>query len=1299
MADKPDLFSRLFRKTQEHKKNLEQKDKPAQEKPSPGRPVPPSNPSRQSEQPSSAAPKQPAGPAKIKTPLSGSKLDLYQTCPKKFYLTHIRKLKKPMGASPHLSFDQSIHKALQSYYRTKKQDEPFKLDRLLALLEENWDPRSFETAEQELEFKTQAEACLRSYFERYCQVPPRHIEVDYFFKVDIAGGEYTGKIDRIDRHPDGSLELIDYKTGKQPYGGSKELEDSLSVQMLFLATDSVWPGKVKKISFIYLKDGVSLTVMRNMTEMALAKKRYLDLGEAIYQGKFEPVRSSACAYCDYQDVCPVGQIPTLNASKIRTFLDCPHKYASIYIKHVKTRTDELPSFDLALDRPIHDALAQFHRDYKPMPDLSPETAMFSAFFKAIPTDLPEEMQDEIKNAGREYLHNYLTRLFPKSRTKLVNEFIEYNSDSFCFQTTIDRIDTDSDGNFALIDYKSGKRLLSQSDIAADPITAVICAAAANRWPGKVKSFSCVFLRHCEEVKIPVNEMLIRRGNQLLHSIGEQIRQKNFEPLGGPVCATCGVASVCGEKRLTVSMSKIQTMRDCPKRYRFRYIDKAPVPEKEKPALVLYQLLQAILQEYIGGGIFIEAGALLEKASLRLEKEPDLSADARQDILAKAYTAFNNLNNIIKNRFPEVHSLGEQVRTGYEDLVLTTRFDRIDLLANGNMHVVIYKTAKKAMTTHEARLDVSGVYNWFIADRIYPGRIEKLSYIYLLTGDIVPFTPTQQDIEKLKLSFSEFVRENQEATFEGQRNPLCAYCDYLEICEDAKTMLLSPSKINCFQSCALKYRMKYIDRVPKESRPTPNLSFDRSIHFALREFHENFSPGQFKKNPFRGLINKYWITDGYSDIEEEERFRVRANKMLEDYFASLDGSENPVMFDVSVKWSWNGIDTVVQIDRVDQLPDGKLEIIDYKTGKKVPDERVINEDASLLNMYLAANQKWPGRVAKVSYHFVSNNRRYSLEPTDADIQAHKIKMADLVGAINKNEFEPRKGSLCAWCEFYGPCPEWKVKPHEMAGETQEQFRQRIRLSYSKMSLYLNCPRSYRKLYIDKVPPKPQPFFSFGTTIHETFERVYDPVNPIEKPTLQQVLDIYEDVRLTHREGFDSDATEEQYRQDGIRQIKMYYNHFIKDAEFKPAYSIEDYFEIPCGQYAVMTGFIDRIDKLEDGTYEILDYKTEPTMRSQEAIDSDKQLSIYYWACEDTLGLKISKLSLLMLDHDVKLVTTRKREDIQKVVEAVDKTAYEMIHETEFKPRKNKYCKSCDHLHDCPMRDEVLADESLISMKKF
>ncbi|HOT29219.1 MAG TPA: PD-(D/E)XK nuclease family protein [Candidatus Ozemobacteraceae bacterium] len=1291
--NKPNLFERLFRKTKE---NLEKPKTPARPPASPAAPRPTTPAVARPPAPPQA---QPGQDKKIKIPLTGGKVDTYRQCPKKFQLSYLEKRSSGKAVSPHLSFDTSLHTALKVFFKNRRKGELPRLDALMAALDGSWDNRGYVTSDEELEWRRNAEAALRLFFSKIEVAFPNTHEVDMFFKVDLFGSEYSGKFDRVDILPDGTYGIVDYKTGKPPLGGQAELEANVTLNLLFHVADIIWPGKVQTITHHFLRDGSSLTVRRSDDRMALAKKAYLDVGEGIYQSRFEPVRSSACPWCEHQEICPVGRIPALTASKVRAFLDCPHKYASIYVTRTAAKADEAPSVDLAFDRSLHDALTALHRDYRPGHETEPAAFALNAFYKAIPSVFAEDSVLSMKEAGREMLIRYCAQDYVASHTRMINEFLSVLTDRYEYQATIDRIDGDAAGNLELIDYKTGKRVLDESDMRQDPIIAITCAAAARRWPGKAKKFSLLYLRTGRRVTIDIDEAVVARGNSLIDEIADRIRNRQFEALGGPSCASCRASGTCHGERISISMAKLQTMRECPKRFKFRYIDKAPVPERERPALTFSQLLRETLREFCLSGKPAALADLEAMFDTRLASSENLSAAARIQLRDQSRKALAAFHASCGGTPPRSKHIGFQARANIDGFLLTANFDRVDVLPNGTYNIIIYKTGKRAPTAHETATDISGILAWAVADGNWPGKIAQVTHQYLMTGDTVAFTASDRDLEKLKLAIGEFHEAASSESFEGNRNPLCPSCDYVESCEDAKRLLLSPSKINSFTSCGLKYRMNYIDRVPREPRPTPHLSFDRTVHYALREYHETSLGAKPSTSPFRGLIAKYWTGEGFTDWDEEQMFRARAVLMLDAYFEALTGAENPVMFETSARWTLDGMDLVVQIDRIDELPDGKFEIIDYKTGKKMLDERVLADDMGVMNLFMAANQRWPGRVAKASYHYMAVNKRVSISPTEAEIAAHTARVRALADEIGKGVFEPKKGALCNYCEFYGPCPEWKVKPYVVAGETPEVFRKRIRLSYSKMGLYENCPRAYGRLYIQRIPPKPQPFFSFGTTIHETFENIYDPAHPIEKPSLEEVLRIFEEVRMTHREGYGTAEAEEKYRQDGIRQLKMYYERFIRNCEFRPAHSIEDYFEIPCGKYAVMTGFIDRIDRLPDGTYEILDYKTEPTMRSQEEVDKDKQLSIYYWACEDTMNLRISKLSLFMLDHDAKIETTRTRDSIKKVVEHVDEIAWRMINEKEFKPKKNKYCKSCDHLHDCPLKDEIMADQNLISMKKF
>ncbi|MCX6349727.1 MAG: PD-(D/E)XK nuclease family protein [Candidatus Aureabacteria bacterium] len=305
----------------------------------------------------------------------------------------------------------------------------------------------------------------------------------------------------------------------------------------------------------------------------------------------------------------------------------------------------------------------------------------------------------------------------------------------------------------------------------------------------------------------------------------------------------------------------------------------------------------------------------------------------------------------------------------------------------------------------------------------------------------------------------------------------------------------------------------------------------------------------------------------------------------------------------------------------------------------------------------------------------------------------------------------KGALCSTCEFLQACPAWPVKPRDFCADTPEAYDDRIRMSYSKLGSYKRCPRAWKKGYLDGIGLQPRPFFSFGTAMHEAMEIFYDPRGR-RKSSLRYLLGLWDQAFQKYPAGYRDQEEARVYHGHGVEMIRNYHASFVAATGYQPAHSVEEYFELPLGRNVVMTGYIDRIDRRKDGTFEIVDYKTEPTMRSQAELDHDDQLTIYFWAAETMLKLKIKQLALYMMKFGSKAATVRRPEDIPQVVAAIDAVAAEMRenirrHREEhdaaeaeclvFPPRKNKYCRSCDYLENCPLKPDILSDGEIRSME--
>ncbi len=264
---------------------------------------------------------------------------------------------------------------------------------------------------------------------------------------------------------------------------------------------------------------------------------------------------------------------------------------------------------------------------------------------------------------------------------------------------------------------------------------------------------------------------------------------------------------------------------------------------------------------------------------------------------------------------------------------------------------------------------------------------------------------------------------------------------------------------------------------------------------------------------------------------------------------------------------------------------------------------------------------------------------------------------------------------------------------------------MRTSYSALETYKLCPQKYKFQEIDRIPAKKSKEAVFGTHIHSTLKFMFshDPLFP----TLDEVLGYF---RENWPPAEKMEVTPEEraiYMAEGERMLKEFYKKNapwlfnVADLESRFEVLIEDPRK---KEIHVLAGRIDRIDKIEDG-FEVIDYKTNRRLPSQEKVDRDLQMSIY------ALGLKKRwphleppqiKLSLYFLKHGEKLSTMRTAEATEATAHDVLKTIAEIQHKLataeRFEPAPGPHCDFCPYKPICPAWKHLYRKQEAGSMKQ-
>jgi len=221
---------------------------------------------------------------------------------------------------------------------------------------------------------------------------------------------------------------------------------------------------------------------------------------------------------------------------------------------------------------------------------------------------------------------------------------------------------------------------------------------------------------------------------------------------------------------------------------------------------------------------------------------------------------------------------------------------------------------------------------------------------------------------------------------------------------------------------------------------------------------------------------------------------------------------------------------------------------------------------------------------------------------------------------------------------------------------------VKISYSKIKTYLECPYKYKLRYIERIPQQPKSYFRFSSLIHKVLHEYYF---YYRKTSLDELLLCYERAWKKKRA-----ASYEEGR-------KILTDYYYKMRDRLP-YSLEKRLTVRAGEN-ILVGKIDRIDKVKN-EFQIIDYKLNKNIPTVKEVKDSLQLNFYTLIFFYLTGIIPSKVGFYFLRYGRLLFTKRDKKDIERTRDLTDYVANKII-KGKFQPKESRVCQWCDYKEYC------------------
>ena len=237
--------------------------------------------------------------------LSASAMQQYENCPLSYKLRYDWRL--PEDASAALQFGNAMHLALKAYFDGMRAGRTPDEQTLIACFLDEFSKANIpEPLQRELYEGYGREQLANVVRTQFAHPTGEILDSEQRFKIDLEGARVRGRLDRLDRLPNGEVAIIDYKTGKAKT--QEDADDSLQLSIYALAAKALGHAP-SSLVFINLTNGTSVESRRSETDLRAAESKITEIAGKIAAGEFEPNPGSRCFWCAYSSICPEQEEP------------------------------------------------------------------------------------------------------------------------------------------------------------------------------------------------------------------------------------------------------------------------------------------------------------------------------------------------------------------------------------------------------------------------------------------------------------------------------------------------------------------------------------------------------------------------------------------------------------------------------------------------------------------------------------------------------------------------------------------------------------------------------------------------------------------------------------------------------------------------------------------------------------------------------------------------------------------------------------------------------------------------------